>query len=314
VLEILLTALRVCGLEIISPTAIVVRKRNDDNGLVAVTVRVHGTFLDGKSETTTGILETSNKDPVIAATLGRPSDNRLTIASIIVVSDTLAGTFVRVALTVDSNDRIVVGILVASVGNNRIALTMNLVPETRRVSAQARVVDSQASTSLTNARIRIVGDFSGVAAHVVVRRKNLRGGKVVNTSRIQEASDKDVICVQGLCSEHHTTLSLVATIIIHSNAVADITVCFLARVKDKDDRIHSSTLIASIKNNSLTGTDQSVPHTTRLVLVSTALNGSGIACTSITLIKLIQSKCNTITASWVNSTSKGNCTQQAQSN
>jgi len=198
VLKILLTTVRECGLEVISATIEVVGKSSDHDRLIAVAVRVHRALLDGKSETTTGVAETSDKDPIILTIGSSPADDRLAIASIIVVSDTLAGTFVGIALTVNSNDRIVVCILVAGMGDNRSASASDLVPKTRAVSVQARIVDSKASTSLTHNRVRVAdggSDLSGIVADGVIGWLNLRGSKVVDTSGVQETSNKDVVSV-----------------------------------------------------------------------------------------------------------------------
>jgi len=62
----LITALREGGVEVVGLAIVVEGDSSDDDGLEAIAVRVQGTLLDGKSEATTSVLETSDEDPVLA--------------------------------------------------------------------------------------------------------------------------------------------------------------------------------------------------------------------------------------------------------
>jgi len=150
-------------------------------------------------------------------------------------------------------------------------------------------------------------------ALIVIRGENDRSGKVENTSRVQETSDENVVIVKSLSSEHNTALSLIATIIIHSDTVVDITGGFIARLEDENDGIQCGTIITSLKNNSLALTTVVIPHTARLIFVGAALDASVVTSTSISLVKFTHFEFYTIIASSANSASKGNCGEQAQS-
>jgi len=156
VLKILVTTFREGGLEVISTAREVVRKSNDMVSLPAVTVGVHRALLDGKSEATTGVVETSDEHPVFSVLDRVPGDERRAIAGIVVVSDTTISTSLLGTFSENSNDRIVVGVLVAGVSNERMATTSNLVPQTRAESVLASIANSQASTSLTLNGVRIL--------------------------------------------------------------------------------------------------------------------------------------------------------------
>jgi len=65
-----IAALRESGVKVIGLTGIVERKASDDDGLIAITVWVHCTLLDGKSETTTSVVVTSDEH-VVQAVLNR---------------------------------------------------------------------------------------------------------------------------------------------------------------------------------------------------------------------------------------------------
>jgi len=293
VLKINITALREGSVQVISLATVVVRDGSDNNGLVAEAVWVHCTLLDGQSETTTGIIETSNEHPVLAVHHRAPMDKRSTIASIVVSSDTVTSTLLLRAVAKDGDDGIVVGILVASVGNERSASTVNLVPETSSEPASATIHNIQASAGLTLNGVGSVIDIESVEATIVGGGLNLRSGEVEDTSRVEETSHINVIGHTLLSGEHNTTLPLIATIIVHSDTLIDVTALLVARREDEDDRIHTGTLIASIKNNSPACTSQGVPDTLRRILISIALDRRGVEGGGITLIQFIQFKCDT---------------------
>jgi len=146
----------------------------------------------------------------------------------------------------------------------------------------------------------------------MARRKNLRGREVERTSRVQETSNIDVISLTRITMESNTALPLVAAIIIHGQAIVDETTGSVARIEDKDDRIHGGTLITSIKDNNLVLTLIGIPHTLGAVLVSVTLDLSCREATSITFIKSIQFNWNTIVARCANSASKSNYCEKAQ--
>jgi len=192
--------------------------------------------------------------------------------------------------------------------------TSDLVPQTSSTPPSAGIPERHASTSLTLNRERIAGDSNSVSALIVIRRKNLRGGKIEDTSAVEETSDIDVISDILLSGESHTALPLIATIIIHSNAIVDITVLVsIARFEDKDDRIHRSTLIASIENDSLALTLESEPDTPRAVFIGATLDLGGIGGASIhSIVKLTNLEINTLSTSGLTGTSKGSNSQSAQ--
>jgi len=269
------TALREGSVHEIGSVAVVVGDGSDHDGLIAEAVSMQCARLDGQSETTTGVVEASNEDVVLAVLDGTPRDQRSTIAGIVVGANaTLSTSIIFITLSEDGDDGIVVSVGVASVSNVRFAVTSDLVPETSSGQAGATVVDREASASLTlnSERKRLLLNIHSLLALIVVGRENLRGGEVVSTSGVQEASDVDVIGFALLSGESHTALPLVATIIVHSYALVDETTGSVARTEDKDDRIHRSTLIASVENDSLALTLIGVPDTLGGVLVSVTLN------------------------------------------
>jgi len=287
VLKILVTALRECGLEVVSLATEVVRKSNDCDSLIAVTVGVHGTLLDGKCETTTSVVETSNKHPVFTVLDRVPGDKGRTIAGIVVKTDTAISTSILSTLSKDSNDGIVVGVLVAGVSNERIASTLNLVPETRAESVLALILDLEASAGLTFGGVGEVVDVDGLSALIVFRGLHLRGGEVVDTGVVEEASDEDVVLVHGLGGELDAALPLVAAVVVHGDARVEVAGSLLARIEDEDDRIEDGTLIAGVEDDSLTGAGVSVPHTLVPILVSTALHAESVAGGGVALVELI---------------------------
>jgi len=163
-------------------------------------------------------------------------DKRRTVACIIVVSDAVITNRATTVTILDDQHRgIKVGVLVAGVSNKRFASTSNLVPETTVTVRSASVVDFEASTSLTLCSVRQVIDLEAFLALVVGRRLNSLDIEVEETSRVQEASDINVVGLTFLRSEHHKTLPVVAAIIIHGEAVVDVTTRLAARREDKDD-------------------------------------------------------------------------------
>jgi len=298
-------ALRESGVEVVSLARVVVRDCSDNDGLEAITIWVQTTFLDSKSETTTSILETGNKDIVPGVHNRTPLHHRSTIASIIVAGDT--GSKIIAAFTENRDEGIVVGVGVASVSHEGFTVTLDLVPETGTRSELTSIKDIKASTSFTLSRERKILSVNCILALVVGRRSLLIKIDVEDTSRVQETSNEDVIGDTLFSGELNTALPLIATIIIHSKTLVDITTLLVARGEDKDDRIKRSTLIASIDNNTRTTTNKVVPHTLRAVFISIALDGSRITRSGITFHQFVKRKLNSIFAGRTSSTSKGNC-------
>jgi len=213
------------------------------------------------------------------------------------VSNAITGTLILSAIAKHRDSRIEVGVGVAGVGNVRLTIALNLVPETSRGPKLAAIHHIEASSSLTIDGVGEVRSSDGTTALIVIRRENLRSSKVEDTSGVQETSNIDEVILVLLSSEHNTALPLVATIIIHSKTLVDVSGGILiARSEDKDNRIHASTLIASIKNNSLILTLEVVPDTLRAVLVSLTLNLSGSEGRSITLVQFIHNQSDRLLA------------------
>jgi len=290
------TALREGGVTVVSLTVVVVGDGSDDNSLIAIAVGVEGTLLDGKSEAATSVVVTSHEDPVVGVHSATPRHHGSTIASIVVMSDTISSTVLS-AVAKHRDGRIVVGVGVASVGKVGFTVAGHLVPQTSAGPAPlAAIPHVQASASLTIDGEGEVLCLDSLGALIVVGGENLRGSKVEDTSGVQEASDVDVVILVLLSSEHDTGLPLVAAIIIHGKALVDVTALLIARGEHEDHRVHSCTLIASIEDDSLVLTLEVVPDTLRAVLVSLTLHSSGVEGSSITLIQFVHNKVDGVLA------------------
>jgi len=309
---LLITALGEGGVTVVGTAIVVVRDGSDDDCFEAIAVLVVRTLLDGKSEATTSVVVASDEDPITLTAIGLPRHHGSTIASIVIVNDTISSAVLLGAVAKHRNGRIVVGVGVAGVCKIGLTVARDLVPQTSGGPAElAAIPHVLAGTGLTIDGEGEVLSLDGFVALVVLRGKNLRGGKVVDTSGVQETSDVDVVVLVLFGSKHHTALPLVAAIIIHSETLVDVTALLVARGEHKDHRVHSSTLIASIKNDSLVLTLVVVPDTLRAVLISLTLNGSWVEGGSITLIQLVHPKLDSVLACAAGGASKGNSSEHA---
>jgi len=144
-----ISALRESAVEVISLTIVVERNGSDNDGLIAEAVGIQRTIFDGKSETTTGIIQTGDEDVIFSVQLRAPLNKGSAIAGIIVISKAIIATTAFGAVSVNRDDSIEVGVAVASVGNKRSASTGKMVPETTSRTESAPVKNVQASASLT---------------------------------------------------------------------------------------------------------------------------------------------------------------------
>jgi len=87
-----ITALRESAVQEISLAIVVEGDLGDDDWVIAIAVRVHRTLLDGKSEATTGVVEASDEDVVLAVHDRAPLNKGSTIAGIVVGDKALTTT------------------------------------------------------------------------------------------------------------------------------------------------------------------------------------------------------------------------------